>query len=188
MSLDLPLLHYGLIIADPPWHFQTRSGEPSVPYKTMSVEEICCLQVGHLASKDCALLLWSASPNLLDALKVMSAWNFQFKGKAFCWAKTNPRQFHGPASASKTWFMGRGYGSRSNTEDCWLGTVGSPTRLSAAVRELIVAPVREHSRKPDEAYERAEKLFAGPYLDLFSRQSRPGWDTWGNEAGKFDAA
>jgi N6-adenosine-specific RNA methylase IME4 len=51
---------------------------------------------------------------------------------------------------------------------------------------LIVAPRREHSRKPDEQYERIERLVAGPYLELFARQSRPGWDSWGNEVGKFD--
>jgi N6-adenosine-specific RNA methylase IME4 len=50
------------------------------------------------------------------------------------------------------------------------------------VRKLIVSPRREHSRKPDEAYERIEALCDGPYLELFARSSRPGWDRWGAEA------
>jgi N6-adenosine-specific RNA methylase IME4 len=46
---------------------------------------------------------------------------------------------------------------------------------------LIVSPVREHSRKPDEAHERIERLLVGPYVELFARAVRPGWVTWGNE-------
>ena len=62
-------------------------------------------------------------------------------------------------------------------------------RVSAAVRQLIVAPLREHSRKPDEVYQGIEQLFGEQRrLDLFSRQERPGWDSWGNETGKFGVA
>ena len=93
-----------------------------------------------------------------------------------------------PAFADSTWHMGMGYSSRANTEDCWLGTTGNPKRLDAGVRELIIAPRREHSRKPDEFFPRAERLFAGPRIELFSREPRPGWDTWGNEARKFEGA
>ncbi len=55
------------------------------------------------------------------------------------------------------------------------------------MRQLIIAPRREHSRKPDEQYERIEALVGGPYLEMFARQSRPGWDQFGNETTKFDA-
>lgn len=188
----LPLFHFGLILADPPWDFSTYSDKAQRSaknhYDTMSVDQICAMPVGHLASKDCALLLWGTSPNLPDALAVINAWGFTYKSKAFCWAKPNTRQTAGKANSDATWFMGMGYGSRANTEDCWLATTGSPERLNADVRELIVAPRREHSRKPDAIYERAERLFPGPYLDLFSRQERPGWTSWGNEVGKFETA
>jgi N6-adenosine-specific RNA methylase IME4 len=63
---------------------------------------------------------------------------------------------------------------------------GSPKRRSAKVRELIVSPRREHSRKPDEIHERIERYCAGPYVELFARSSRKGWKTWGAEATKFD--
>jgi N6-adenosine-specific RNA methylase IME4 len=59
--------------------------------------------------------------------------------------------------------------------------------MSAGVRELIVAPVREHSRKPDETYQRIEQFCAGPYVELFARQRRPNWDSWGDQVGKFNA-
>jgi N6-adenosine-specific RNA methylase IME4 len=54
------------------------------------------------------------------------------------------------------------------------------------VPKLLVSPRREHSRKPDEAHERIERLIEGPYLELFARTTRPGWDAFGNQAGLFD--
>ena len=84
--------------------------------------------------------------------------------------------------------VGMGYWTRANTEPCLLATRGKPKRLNADVRQGIIAPRREHSRKPDGIHERIERLVAGPYLELFARQSRPGWTTWGNETTKFDKA
>jgi N6-adenosine-specific RNA methylase IME4 len=84
-------------------------------------------------------------------------------------------------------FTGLGFWTRANPEPCLLATRGKPHRCSASVRKLIVSPRREHSRKPDEVYERIEALCQGPYLELFARFarpgfSRPGWDLWGREA------
>jgi N6-adenosine-specific RNA methylase IME4 len=84
------------------------------------------------------------------------------------------------------WFMGGGYGTRHNIEVCWLGRRGKPKRKSAAVRELIIAPVREHSRKPDEIYRRVEAFSDGPFLEIFARQQWPGWTCVGDELGKFE--
>jgi N6-adenosine-specific RNA methylase IME4 len=81
--------------------------------------------------------------------------------------------------------MGNGYGTRHNAEVCWLGRRGSPQRKSKAVRELIIAPRREHSRKPDEIYGRIEELCDGPYVELFARQQWLGWRCTGNEQDKF---
>jgi N6-adenosine-specific RNA methylase IME4 len=53
------------------------------------------------------------------------------------------------------------------------------------VRNLIVAPVREHSRKPDDAHAMCEALFDGPYLELFARAPRDGWMVWGNQTDRF---
>jgi hypothetical protein len=117
----------------------------------------------------------------------MDAWGFRYSSVAFTWVKTNPkapvlfldhRSFH----------IGLGHTTRKNAEFCLLGRRGSPKRLSKAVRELIIAPRREHSRKPEEAYARIEQFCAGPRLELFGRQTRLGWEVWGNEATKFDAA
>ena len=79
-----------------------------------------------------------------------------------------------------------GFWTRANAEQCLLATRGSPKRLAKDVRRLVVAPRREHSRKPDAVYDRIERLADGPYLEMFARNARPGWDTWGNQAGLFD--
>jgi len=82
--------------------------------------------------------------------------------------------------------MGLGYTTRKASEPCLLGRRGKPRRLRNDVRDVIHASVREHSRKPDEFYERVEQFAPGPYLDLFARERRQGWDAWGNERDKFD--
>lgn len=85
--------------------------------------------------------------------------------------------------------VGLGYTTRKNAEDCLLFRVGKPRRAARDVEEVIIAPLREHSRKPDEAIERIERFCDGPRLELFARQSlRPGWDMWGNEVGKFPSS
>jgi N6-adenosine-specific RNA methylase IME4 len=81
--------------------------------------------------------------------------------------------------------IGTGYWTRSNSEVCLLATKGQPKRLNADVRQGIIAPRRQHSRKPNGIHERIERLVAGPYLELFARQERQGWTTWGNETQKF---
>jgi N6-adenosine-specific RNA methylase IME4 len=78
-----------------------------------------------------------------------------------------------------------GYWTRANSEVCLLATRGKPKRLNADVRQGIIEPRREHSRKPDCVYERIERLVAGPYVELFARTTRKGWSSWGNQVGKF---
>jgi N6-adenosine-specific RNA methylase IME4 len=171
-------------MADPPWHFAVRSpkGEgrsASQHYSTMSLSEIEALPVASWAAPDCALFLWAIDPMLPHAMRVMDSWGFTFKTVGFNWAKTN---------ADGTYFCGMGYWTRANAEICLLGTRGSPKRKAKNVRRLIVAPRREHSRKPDEATDGIVRLVPGPYLEMFARQRRPGWDSWGMETDKFQEA
>lgn len=195
---DLPRGHFRAILADPPWAFATWShiglaGDASqknraqrsraAPYQTMSQEDICSLPVGFLAGKDCTLFLWVVQTQLPQAMELIGRWGFEFKSVAFAWSKGSglplfPDDVHVP--------MGCGYWTRAGFEQCWLATRGKPKRLNADVRQVIIESRREHSRKPDCVHERIERLVAGPYLELFARQSRPGWTTWGNEARKFD--
>jgi len=179
---------YRAILADPPWAFRTYSGDAvpargDQPYRTMSIDDICALPVRDIATDDCVLFLWTCWPVLQDSFRVLDAWGFKYKTCAFSWMKADPYRLF---ADDKTPFAGMGYWTRANTEPCLLATRGKPKRINADVRQGIIAPRREHSRKPDCVHERIERLVAGPYLELFGRQSRPGWDVWGNEATKFD--
>jgi len=117
-------------------------------------------------------------------MEVIRAWGFTYKTIGFCWAKLNksaPGLLHG----ERDFFTGLGFWTRANPELCLLATLGHPRRRGRNVRKLIVAPRREHSRKPDETYERIEALCEGPYLELFARARRPGWDAWGDQSEGF---
>jgi N6-adenosine-specific RNA methylase IME4 len=195
---DLPRGHFKAIYADPPWNFVTRwaqarttgkngGGDRRPKYDLMTTDGICQLPVGDLATDDAVLFLWACWPNLLDALKVIEAWGFTYKTCGFAWVKANVRQadlFRDDADAH----VGLGYWTRANSEPCLLATKGNPKRVSAGVRQGIIEPRREHSRKPDCVPARIERLVDGPYLELFARTQRPGWTVWGNQTDKFEAA
>lgn len=198
---------YRVIYADPAWTFVTRSGKgkgrsPEQHYDCMTIDEIKALPVAAHAADNAALLLWTTDPHLLLALEVMEAWGFEYKTVGFTWVKLNKcfapavtgadrdgqlRYSTDPEFAVSDFFTGMGYYTRANPEMCLLGTRGRAQRVHKDVRQLIISKRREHSRKPDEAYDRIERLFAGPYLEMFARTCRPGWGAWGNEMHKFRA-
>lgn len=185
----LSLGTYRTISADPPWRFQTRSEKrqtrsPSVHYPVMNLDDIKKLPVGLLAAPNCVLLMWTTDPMLRKSFEVLDAWGFEYKTIGFTWAKTDRGN---QLTWAPRYFTGMGYWTRANSEMCLLATRGKPKRISASVDRLIVSPRREHSRKPDEFFERVERLVPGPYLELFAREHRgEKWDSWGNEVGKFD--
>lgn len=169
---------FSTILADPPWHFMARSkkGEgrsASQHYVTDIGNAMFGLPVAQLAADNCVLFMWMMDWEPQLALDCIKAWGFAHKTTAFTWVK----EYNGKPG----FFMGQGYWTRANPEQCWLATKGSPTRLHADVRQLLVAPIQEHSRKPDEIHARIERLVAGPYLELYARREREGWQTWGNE-------
>jgi N6-adenosine-specific RNA methylase IME4 len=195
------MVKYGAILADPPWTLKTysekgkgRSAEQH--YGCMKWSEIAQLPEPYeVASDDCVMFLWTTDPMLPKAIELMGEWGFTYKTVAFTWVKLHKKPSWGYGAYGMIqndpdvgcdWFTGMGYWTRSNPEMCLLGTRGKPKRIHKDVRQLIVAPRREHSRKPDEIYERIERLVEGPYLELFARQERPGWDSWGNEVDKFN--
>jgi N6-adenosine-specific RNA methylase IME4 len=160
-------LTYRTILADPAWLFKNFSpkGEVKNPiayYDCMDLEAIKALPVNQLAAPDCLLVMWATAPMLPQALDVMNAWGKQSK------------------TGAKLAF-GTGYWLRSAAEPYLLGTLGDPRILSRSIRNLILAPVREHSRKPDQMHADLEKLTDGPRCELFARRCRDGWDCWGNE-------
>ena len=186
---NLPKGHYGAILADPPWSFDTWGSQENAAtdvnrhYKTMSISEIAAFPVNPLSARDCVLFIWVCWPTMHRALEVIESWGFTYKTCAFTWLKGDPYRLF---ADEYTPTMGAGYWTRSNSEVCLLATRGKPKRINTDVRQGIIAPRREHSRKPDGIHERIERLVAGPYLELFARQQRPGWDCWGNETDKYN--
>ena len=185
---QLPKQHFGAILADPPWHYEVwaegSSRTASSKYNVMRTDDIAFMPIAELAADDCALFVWITWPKLFESIKVIEGWGFDYKTCAFAWIKAHAGQiemFRDDVDGQ----VGMGYWTRANSEVCLLATRGKPKRLAADVRQAIVAPRREHSRKPDGVHERIERLVAGPYLELFARQERPGWTVWGNETDKF---
>lgn len=176
--------HYGVIYADPPWKFSTYSpkgiGHRSAEqhYRTQDLEWLKSLPVESLAAKDCVLFMWVVDSHLDVAMDVLAAWGFKYMTRGLVWVKTKKSDPTKPR-------MGMGYWTRKESELCILATRGKPHRVSKGVRQVIMEPRREHSRKPDTAYERIEQLVDGPYVELFARQRKEGWDAWGDDVDKF---
>lgn len=186
----LPKGKAGAISLDPPWPYKTRSPKGGKRgairhYPTMTIEEIKAMPVKELAAKNCWVFLWTTGNNLHTAIECFRSWGVPFSTMGFVWIKTN-RTMGELFYDRKSFWIGMGHTTRKNAEFCLLGRIGRPARLSRRVHELIIAPRREHSRKPDQAYERIQEFCAGPYYEVFSREERKGWITWGNEAGKFN--
>lgn len=179
----LQLGSYRCVVVDPPWTWATYSeagldGRPQ-HYDRMSDRQIAELPIKSLLDPAGAwVFLWSTSPKAPFALTLAESWGLRFSGRAFSWVKLN---------RNGTPFMGLGLTTRKNLEDCWLLRTGKPERLARDVCEVVMAPRREHSRKPVEVMERIERFCPGPRLELFAREKRLGWDSWGRETDKFTA-
>lgn|ERR1051325_49672 len=177
---------YGVIYADPPWSFRNWSkkgtGRNAVShYDCLDFEALAALPITELAADDCALFLWATDPLLPRAFELIEAWGFEYKTVGFYWVKLNAAAKH-----DSDYFTGLGYWSRANPEQCLLATRGKPNRRAKDVRRLVVDKRREHSRKPDCVRDRIERLVGGPYLELFARETKRGWDGWGDQVALFD--
>ena len=201
--LLLPDGQFDLIVADPPWKFEpwslnledkkVRAAEHH--YGTQDLDWICSLPVADVAARDCHLMMWITGPMLARGVhaRVLDAWGFEPSSIAFVWLKINRKAVQGRLFAlprKEDFFMGLGHTTRQNAEYVILGRRGKPRRHAANVHQLIIEPRREHSRKPEAFYTEAER-YAGleaRRLELFARESRPGWTAVGNEVGKFNEA
>jgi N6-adenosine-specific RNA methylase IME4 len=157
-------------------------------YETWSIERIAQLPLKDLAHPEgCHLWSWITGPNLHRARELIDAWGWRYSSQGFTWVKLRPGLKDTPLFFSeRDFFVGLGLTTRHNPELCLLARRGNCRRLRKDIRELVIAPVREHSRKPDEVYRRIQLYCEGPFIELFARECRPNWDAWGNEVGKFD--
>lgn len=201
MTKPLPARRYAVILADPAWQTVLWSGATRTPtqkagedhYATMSLEAMSALPIADIALPDAVLAMWTIGSHLDQALALGQAWGFSFTTDLFYWLKQRrirPDQLDLLTSDIAAAPIGMGKYTRKQIEPCLLFKRGKGVKIcSHAVAQLIVAPKREHSRKPDEQYPALEALFGDvPRIELFARQRRAGWDAWGNQTDKFSSA
>ncbi|OPY64098.1 MAG: hypothetical protein A4E56_00152 [Pelotomaculum sp. PtaU1.Bin065] len=185
---------YRLIIADPPWRYndqgtrlspnyegeQRKSG---IRYKTMSLEEICALGgwVKSITAPDAILLLWSTHPiKFTHPAPVIAAWGFKYS-TTIPWLK-------GRWDVKRGLFVphiGGGKTTRACSEELLVCLMGKGASLvkDRGIPGYIIAPRgKEHSGKPEQQYEIAERMVpGGPFMELFAKHRRHGWDAWGDQ-------
>lgn len=178
----LPPSSYDLIMIDPPWSFENWSEKGKTKkgaagqYDVMSIDAIKALPVAALARKNAVLWLWATHPMIDQQIDVARHWGFTFTTTGV-WVKRTKNGKLG---------FGTGRALRCASEPFIIAKIGSPA-FAKNVRTVIEGPLRQHSRKPDEAYREAERLMpaARRRADIFTREIRPGWCGFGDELTKF---
>jgi N6-adenosine-specific RNA methylase IME4 len=165
----LPNGPFRVLAIDPPWHYEVRTNDPthrgSLPYPSMTIDEIKDLDVGGIAADDSLLWLWTTNAHLPEAFGILEAWGFQYK-TMLTWGKHK---------------MGLGDWLRGQTEHCLIGVKGKPVVTLTNETTLLIAKSGKHSAKPEEFYALVEKLCPGSKVELFQRRPREGWIGHGDE-------
>ncbi len=168
---------YQIIYADPPWAYnESGSGNRVVSskYPTMQIEDICNLNVDLITDENCILFLWATFPRLSEALKLINAWGFEYKGLGFNWIKKNKK--------TDSLFWGMGYYTRQNPEICLIGRKGKLAPKVKNVHCVVESKIEEHSKKPAIIRDKIVEICGDlTRIELFARQKTEGWDAWGNE-------
>lgn len=188
----LRMSYYGTIMVDPPWTYDGQwdgtSGWESKRhgflgagsnYDTMSLEQLLALGIGQWAKPDAHLYLWATNAFLAEAHQLADAWGFAQK-TVVTWAKGRV------AGDAFVHHIGPGHYFRNSTEHVLFCVRGHRARRLTRqnVPTLFIAPRGGHSEKPETFYDLVEELSPGPYLDVFARREREGWDVIGNEVGE----
>jgi N6-adenosine-specific RNA methylase IME4 len=186
---------FKVISLDLPWHFESRAPSanptsvrsPQKHYPTMDLAHCEKVPVREFADKSgCFVFLWITGPLMVKGVhnRLFRAWGVRPSSTAFVWVKTK-KSFPGSVDVEpSTLFesdlhLSLGLTTRQNAEFVMLGRIGSPSRARADIRQIIFAPVAEHSRKPDEFFRRARHYAQGPYLDMFAGGERKDWTSYG---------
>lgn len=173
-------MKYQTIVADPPWRFDNRTGKGSPEhsrlfrYNTMSLEEICSLghRVADLSKSGCHLYLWVPTALLQKGLLTLASWGFPHTTNLY-WEKVTKD------GAPDRSCMGFYY--RNVVEPCLMGALDGKRTNLMNEPNIIRAPKGRHSEKPEAFFDLVQRQSDGPYLELFARKKRDGWDSWGNE-------
>lgn len=169
---------YRTIVADPPWRYDNGTvpqGGVEHQYGTMTPDELVALPVRDMADTNAHLYLWVTNLHLREGrpFEIVEAWGFRYM-TLLTWHKLGP--------------IGLGYYFRGETEHVIFGVRGRAPIASRSERNHFAAGKGRHSEKPARFYEMVERVSPGPYLELFARRRRYGWDVWGNEAPEAAAS
>ena len=167
----LPEGVFEVIAIDPPWPYETEynpNGRRAAnPYPEMSLEEIKNIQIP--SSENSILWLWTTHKFMRNSFEILDKWGFRDVA-ILTWVKDR---------------MGLGSWLRSQSEYCIMAVKGNPKVNLTNETTVLNAPMREHSRKPDEFYSMVNNLCIGRKLEYFSREKREGWEVYGNDTEKF---
>lgn len=170
-KVQLPPGVFEVVVMDPPWaygrEYDPEGSRVANPYPEMNQQQL--LQMQPPFASDCVLFLWTTHQFLWDAGELLGHWGFTYKA-ALVWDKEK---------------IGMGAWLRMQCEFCLVGIKGKPAWSNTKHRDIMREARREHSRKPEAFYEMVEDITIGRRLDFFSRQQRPGWETFGNDREKF---
>ena len=184
MSRSLISKKYKTILADPPWQYNNKTGK-SAPehkrlrrYSTMDMDSLKAMRpmIDDLTAEDCHLWMWCTWPMIQNGLDLMAVWGFQYK-TGIPWLKVAK---NGEPDGRCMGFYGRVV-----TEMILFGVRSKSTYRTKPphnTKNIIIAQKQAHSEKPDDQYSLIESQSHGPYIELFARKSRDGWDCWGDEA------
>jgi N6-adenosine-specific RNA methylase IME4 len=184
----------GVIYTDNPLRYDTwgpggRDRCADRHYPTMTVYELAAMAriIQALAARNCALLTWTSGALERKTHQINDAWGFDYSTWGFVWIKTRKGCLVVDTDDLENSDLGTGLGhtTRSSAEVVLYARRGSPKRLRKDIPQVVIAPRMRHSEKPQEVARRIERLFPGPYLELFSRKQRPGWVCWGEEVPKL---
>jgi N6-adenosine-specific RNA methylase IME4 len=175
----LPTGPFRTIVIDPPWAYEcdARAADPSHRsghhYPTMTLDQIKALPVADCAHDDCILWLWTTNSFMHEAFHCLEAWGFKHK-TILTWDKVH---------------FGLGDTLRNVTEHCLVAVKGHPI-LADAHRDTstIIRETRraEHSRKPEAFYALVDAVCPGRNkLEMFAREQRSNWESWGAETERF---
>lgn len=176
-------IRYKTILADPPWGYRNtrNNGAAAKHYPTMATPEICALRVPDIVADDAVLFMWATWPCLPDAMQVISAWGFRYM-TGFPWVKILKDTGNElPGIGGIRPVMGTGFWVRACSEMVLICKRGKAKPPVSPMLGLL-GECLEHSRKPDSIYQLCEQ-HPGPYLELFARRERFGWDAFGNQIG-----
>lgn len=178
---------YSLIVCDPPWQYELRENDSShrgrCPYPSMNDDAILNMPVGAIASSNAYLLLWVTNNHLPLGFRCLEHWGFEYKS-VFTWVKVTKKH----SSENPSPLMGIGHYGRNTTEHFLVATKGNPgsfTNLGLTnIPNVIFEKRSQHSKKPQGFWTIADRLgekLGGEKIELFARNIRPGWVTWGAE-------